>query len=72
MYSTYTLLDVAQSMVEERNERAQRNHEYREAVLHERARQRFQRSIQHGLRNGLADAELAAQLWQVLRRKHQN
>ena len=72
MYSTYTLLDVAQSMVEERNARARSNHEYRQAVIRERARRRFQRSIQQGVRDGLADAELVAQLRQVLRRKHRN
>jgi len=72
MYSTYTLLDVAQSMVEERNARAKRNHEFRQAAAHERARLHFQRSVRRCLRDGLAEAELAAQLRHVLHRTHRN
>jgi len=71
MLSHFGLHDAAQQIVDDRIARAQRQREIHRALRERRARERFQRSVGQGLRDGLGPSELSAQMWRVIRKQQE-
>ncbi|MGB2983942.1 MAG: hypothetical protein WBC63_08810 [Candidatus Bipolaricaulia bacterium] len=66
------IFEAMQSLVEERIARAQRRAEIHSLMQETRARKQFRRSIAHGLRKGLSEKDLAAELCSSLRTQARN
>ena len=70
--TTFYVFDAVQGMVEERITRAKRRAKIHHMMRASRARKQFRRSIAHGLRNGLGEKDLAAELRSTLRIEARN
>jgi len=63
----YILYGTAEAIVKERIRKAEKHRRISRAMNHRRARDRFRRSIEKGLRHGLGLSDLRAELGTVLR-----